>query len=52
MKLALCNWLSFILYLAGPWVCVLETVYVEKPIVDPLTDLIPLISTNIRYHTE
>ncbi|CAG8828396.1 23003_t:CDS:2, partial [Racocetra persica] len=32
---------------ARPWVCVLEAVYVEKPIVDPLTDLIPLISTNI-----
>ncbi|CAG8626913.1 14833_t:CDS:2, partial [Cetraspora pellucida] len=33
-------------------VCVLEVVYVEKPIVDPLTDLIPLIPTNIRDHAE
>ncbi|CAG8756528.1 5181_t:CDS:2, partial [Racocetra persica] len=40
------NWLSFILYLAGPWVCILRAVYVEKPIVDLLTDFIPLISTN------
>ncbi|CAG8754240.1 19182_t:CDS:2, partial [Racocetra persica] len=37
---------------AGPWVCVLEAVYVEKPIIDPLTDLISLISTNIRDHAE
>ncbi|CAG8832458.1 2781_t:CDS:2, partial [Racocetra persica] len=35
-----------------PWVCVLEAVYVEKPIVDPLIDLIPLIFTNIRDHAE
>ncbi|CAG8618429.1 1798_t:CDS:2, partial [Racocetra persica] len=47
-----CNWPSFILCLARPWVCVLEAVYVEKPIVDPLTDLIPLIPTNIRDHAE
>ncbi|CAG8676380.1 2846_t:CDS:2, partial [Scutellospora calospora] len=47
-----CNWPSFILYLAGPWVCILGAVYVEKPIVDPLTDFIPLIPTNIRDHAE
>ncbi|CAG8835899.1 3176_t:CDS:2, partial [Racocetra persica] len=47
-----CNWLSFILCLAGSWVCVLGAVYVEKPIVDPLTDLIPFIPTNIQDHAE
>ncbi|CAG8827639.1 23194_t:CDS:2 [Gigaspora margarita] len=47
-----CNWPSFILCLAGPWVCILGAVYVEKPIVDPLTDFIPLIPTNIRDHAE
>ncbi|CAG8454638.1 11597_t:CDS:10, partial [Dentiscutata heterogama] len=46
------NWPSFILCLAEPWVCVLEAVYVEKPIVDLLMDLIPLIPTNIRDHAE
>ncbi|CAG8527298.1 4461_t:CDS:2 [Dentiscutata heterogama] len=47
-----CNWPFFILCLAGPWMCVLEAVYVEKPIVDLLMDLIPLIPTNIRDYTE
>ncbi|CAG8635563.1 2075_t:CDS:2, partial [Ambispora gerdemannii] len=47
-----CNWPSFILCLAGPWVCILGSVYVEKPIVDPLTDFIPLIPTNNRAHAE
>ncbi|CAG8838472.1 13094_t:CDS:2, partial [Racocetra persica] len=47
-----CNWPSFILCLAGSWVCVLKAVYVEKLIVDPLMDLIPLISINIQDHTE
>ncbi|CAG8602141.1 28631_t:CDS:1 [Dentiscutata erythropus] len=47
-----CNWLSFFLCLVGPWVCILEAVYVEKPIIDPLTDFIPLIPTNDRAHTE
>ncbi|CAG8722470.1 14701_t:CDS:2, partial [Dentiscutata erythropus] len=47
-----CNWPSFILCLAGPWVCILGAVYVEKPIVDPLTDFIPLIPTNNRVHAE
>ncbi|CAG8621586.1 14511_t:CDS:2 [Ambispora leptoticha] len=47
-----CNWPSFILCLAGPWVCILGAVYVEKPIVDPLTDFIPLIPTNNRAHAE
>ncbi|CAG8753387.1 19750_t:CDS:2, partial [Racocetra persica] len=47
-----CNWPSFILYLARPWMCVLGAVYVEKPIIDPLTDLIPLISTNIQDHAK
>ncbi|CAG8821356.1 29826_t:CDS:2, partial [Racocetra persica] len=37
---------------AGPWVCILGAVYIEKPIVDFLTDFIPLIPTNIRNHTE
>ncbi|CAG8589155.1 16872_t:CDS:2, partial [Dentiscutata heterogama] len=45
-----CNWLSFLLCLARPWVCILEAVYVEKPIIDPLTDFISLISTNNRSH--
>ncbi|CAG8842366.1 11040_t:CDS:2, partial [Racocetra persica] len=27
-------------------------IYVEKPIIDPLTDFIPLIPTNDRAHTE
>ncbi|CAG8573083.1 12133_t:CDS:10, partial [Cetraspora pellucida] len=47
-----CNWPFFLLCLAGPWVCILGAVYVEKPIIDPLTDFIPLISTNDRAHTE
>ncbi|CAG8681579.1 24933_t:CDS:2 [Cetraspora pellucida] len=47
-----CNWPSFILCLAGPWVCILGAVYVEKPIIDPLTDFIPLIPTNNRAHAE
>ncbi|CAG8551173.1 4280_t:CDS:2, partial [Cetraspora pellucida] len=47
-----CNWPSFILCLAELWVCILGTVYVEKPIVDPLTDFIPLIPTNNRVHAE
>ncbi|CAG8724466.1 28279_t:CDS:2, partial [Racocetra persica] len=37
---------------AGPWVYVLEVVYVKKPIVDLLTDFIPLISTNIRNYAD
>jgi hypothetical protein len=46
------NWPSFILCLAGPWVCILGAVYVEKPIIDPLTDFVPLIPTNNRTHAE
>ncbi|CAG8664054.1 13840_t:CDS:2 [Cetraspora pellucida] len=36
----------------GPWVCILGAVYVEKPIIDPLMDFIPLIPTNNRAHTK
>jgi len=47
-----CNWPSFLLCLAGPWVCVLGAVYVKKPIIDPLTDFVPLIPTNDRVCAE
>ncbi|CAG8849478.1 24243_t:CDS:2, partial [Gigaspora margarita] len=31
---------SIILAIAGPWVCVLGAVYLEKPVIEPLTDFI------------
>ncbi|CAG8436189.1 7096_t:CDS:2 [Funneliformis caledonium] len=45
-----CNMPCFIIGLAGPWICVLGAVYVEKPLVEPLTNLIPLILINDRDH--
>ncbi|CAG8450461.1 15006_t:CDS:2 [Funneliformis mosseae] len=45
-----CNMPCFIIGLAGPWICVLGAVYVEKPLVEPLTNLIPLIPVNDRDH--
>ncbi|CAG8523555.1 35372_t:CDS:2 [Racocetra persica] len=36
----------------GPWVCILEAVYIEKPIVDLLMDFISLISTNNQAYVE
>ncbi|KAG8679881.1 hypothetical protein FRC08_016680 [Ceratobasidium sp. 394] len=31
---------SFILVVAGPWMCVLGAIYLEQPVVEPLTDFI------------
>jgi len=50
--LKLCNCPCFIIGLAGPWICILGAVYVEKPIVEPLTHFIPLIPTNDPPHRE
>jgi hypothetical protein len=45
-----CNLPCFIIGLAGPWICILGAVYVEKPLVEPLTSFEPLIFTNDRNH--
>ncbi|CAB5357211.1 unnamed protein product [Rhizophagus irregularis] len=34
---------SIILAIAGPWICVLGAVYLEKPVVEPLTDFILML---------
>ncbi|CAG8637197.1 3197_t:CDS:2, partial [Paraglomus occultum] len=34
---------SFILAIAGPWICILGAVYLEKPVIEPLTDFLLLI---------
>ncbi|CAG8766720.1 15719_t:CDS:2, partial [Racocetra persica] len=47
-----CNVPCFIIVLAGPWICVLGAVYVEKPLIEPLTSFEPLILTNDRIHLE
>ena len=38
-----CNCPSIIIAVAGPWICVLGAVYLEKGIVDPFADFIPLM---------
>ncbi|GBC25669.2 hypothetical protein RIR_jg16836.t1 [Rhizophagus irregularis DAOM 181602=DAOM 197198] len=48
--LKVCNLPCFIIGLAGPWICILGAVYVEKPLVEPLTSFEPLIFTNDRIH--
>ncbi|CAG8696441.1 9038_t:CDS:2, partial [Funneliformis caledonium] len=35
---------SIILAIAGPWICVLGAVYLEKPVVEPLTDFILMMN--------
>lgn len=45
-----CNLPCFIIGLAGPWICILGAVYVEKPLVEPLTGFEPLIFINDRIH--
>ncbi|CAG8720643.1 4180_t:CDS:2 [Dentiscutata erythropus] len=47
-----CNMPCFIIGLAGPWICVLGAVYIEKPLIEPLTSFEPLIFTNDRVHLE
>ncbi|CAG8609170.1 17111_t:CDS:2 [Gigaspora margarita] len=50
--LKMCNLPCFIIGLAGPWICVLGAVYVEKPLIEPLTGFEPLIFINDRIHLE
>ncbi|RIB23830.1 hypothetical protein C2G38_1958848, partial [Gigaspora rosea] len=50
--LKMCNMPCFIIGLAGPWICVLGAVYVEKPLIEPLTCFEPLIFINDRIHLE
>ena len=38
-----CNCPSIILAVAGPWICVMGAIYLEKGVIDPLTTFIPLI---------
>ncbi len=38
-----CNCPSIILAVAGPWICVLGAIYLESGVIDPLTDMIPLV---------
>ncbi|CAG8650765.1 6415_t:CDS:1, partial [Paraglomus brasilianum] len=38
-----CNCSSIILAVAGPWICVMGAIYLEKGVIDPLTTFIPLI---------
>ncbi|KAF0551116.1 proteinkinasesubdomain-containingproteinpkl/ ccin9 [Gigaspora margarita] len=47
-----CNMPCFIIGLAGPWICVLGAVYVEKAVIEPLTGFEPLIFINDRTHLE
>ncbi|RIB23831.1 hypothetical protein C2G38_2013742 [Gigaspora rosea] len=47
-----CNMPCFIIGLAGPWICILGAVYVEKPLIEPLTAFEPLIFINDRTHLE
>jgi serine/threonine protein kinase len=47
-----CNLPCFIIALTGPWICVLGAVYVEKPVIEPLTAFEPLIFTNDKTHVE
>ncbi|CAI2175056.1 16945_t:CDS:2 [Funneliformis geosporum] len=47
-----CNLPCFIIGLAGPWICILGAVYVEKPLIEPLTSFEPLIFTNDRIHLD
>ncbi|CAI2183281.1 9445_t:CDS:1, partial [Funneliformis geosporum] len=46
-----CNCPSIIIALAGPWICILGSVYLEKGIIDPLTTFIPLVPFHhYSYH--
>ncbi|CAB4431468.1 unnamed protein product [Rhizophagus irregularis] len=47
-----CNMPCFIIALAGPWISVLGAVYVEKPVIEPLTAFEPLIHVNDLTHSE
>ncbi|CAI2192141.1 1370_t:CDS:2 [Funneliformis geosporum] len=47
-----CNLPCFIIGLAGPWICILGAVYVEKPLIEPLTSFEPFIFTNDRIHLD
>src|SRR3954470_12351493 len=35
---------TFLLVIAGPWLCILGAIYTEKVIVEPLTDFISLLA--------
>ncbi|CAJ0862791.1 7075_t:CDS:2, partial [Entrophospora sp. SA101] len=37
-----CNCPSFIICLAGPWICIASAIFLDRIIIDPLTDFIPL----------
>ncbi|GBC03581.1 hypothetical protein RclHR1_00520033 [Rhizophagus clarus] len=45
-----CNLSCFIIGLAGFWICILGAIYIEKPLVEPLTSFEPLIFTNDQIH--
>ncbi|RIB23829.1 hypothetical protein C2G38_2242409 [Gigaspora rosea] len=47
-----CNMPCFIIGLAGPRICILGAVYVEKAAIEPLTGFEPLIFINDRIHLE
>ncbi|CAG8655701.1 14894_t:CDS:2 [Funneliformis caledonium] len=38
-----CCYPSYMLVIAGPWICLLRGIYIDKVIIEPLTDLISLI---------
>jgi hypothetical protein len=40
-----CNCPCFIIAIAGPWLCISGAVYLDRPVVDPLTPYVPLILT-------
>ncbi|CAG8694548.1 3573_t:CDS:1, partial [Scutellospora calospora] len=42
---------SFIIAIAGPWICVLGCIFLEKVVVQPLTDFIPL-TINIENYDQ
>ncbi|CAG8766092.1 12788_t:CDS:2, partial [Gigaspora margarita] len=47
-----CNMPCFIIGLAGPWICILGAVYVEKAVIEPLTGFEPLLFINNQIHWE